>query len=110
MERRQYMWEAFIGTVIGLSLVCILQGCSTNQKEELVKSSNPLISFSAQNQLDQQDNAAALLKRDGHVSYDIHYGLKCSKDGKAKSYWWLSQKRADNNFNNEINVSEENCK
>jgi len=104
------MWEAFIGTVLGLSLACILQSCSVDQKEELVKSDHPLISYSAKNQLDQQDNAMDLIKQEGHVSYDVHYGLKCSKDGKAKSYVWLSQKSADGKPNSKINVSEDYCK
>ena len=100
-------WPIIIAAVIGAMLVVVLEGCSPI-KEDLAKSDVPLVKFSAENQLDKQDNAMALIERDGHMSYDLHFGLKCSEDGKSRSYVWMSQKEIDTT-DTKINVSEDYC-
>jgi hypothetical protein len=50
----------------------------------------------------------ALIEKEGRMLYDVYFGLKCSEDGKARSYVWLSPVEVNPN-NTIINVSEENC-
>ncbi len=100
-------WTIILAAALAGMMVYVLEGCSPI-KEDLAKSDVPLVKFSAENQLDKQDNAMALIERDGHMSYDLHFGLKCSEDGKSRSYVWMSQKEIDPT-DTKINVSEDYC-
>ena len=100
-------WTIIIAAALAGMIVIALEGCSPI-KEDLTKSDVPLVKFSAQNQVDKQDNAMALIEKEGRMLYDVYFGLKCSEDGKARSYVWLSPVEVNPN-NTIINVSEENC-
>jgi hypothetical protein len=100
-------WTIIIAAVLGAMIVYALEGC-TPIKDNLTESNIPLVKFSAQNQMEKQGNAMALIEREGRMLYDVYFGLKCSEDGKARSYIWLSQVEMDPN-DTKINVLEENC-
>ena len=100
-------WTIIIAAVLGAMIVYALEGC-TPIKDNLTESNIPLVKFSAQNQMEKQGNAMALIEREGRMLYDVYFGLKCSEDGKARSYVWLSPVEVNLN-NTEINVSDENC-
>ena len=86
----------------------LLFSCTSGQKQSIVEKDVFVVSFSAQNQLDQTDNSMGWIDDEGIVPYDIHWGWKCSKQGD-KSFVWLSQVRRDAS-SGEINVSEDYCK
>ena len=50
--------------------------------EQLSKSDNELVKFSAKN-LEESSKAEESFKKYGQVYYDIHLGRLCSPDGKA---------------------------
>ena len=79
----------------------------TSVKQAIVDFDVPVASFSAQNQIDQTDNALAWIDKTGIVEYDVHWGWKCSSEDD-KFFVWFSQKNVDGTSNS-INVSRENC-
>lgn len=92
-----------------LFVLLFLYSCSNVQKEAVVEKKIPLASFSAQNQLDKNQNAMGWIEKEGIVHYDIHWGWKCSKEGD-KSFVWFSQKDLEEKTTQQIiNVSEDNC-
>ena len=95
-------------TITYIFFTLLLFSCTNGQKQSVVEKDMPIVSFSAQNQLDQTDNAMGWIDEQGIVPYDIHWGWKCTKDGYG-SFVWLSQVKRDVS-SNKINVSKDFCK
>ena len=79
--------------------------------EQLSKSDNELVKFSAEN-LQESSLAGESFKKYGQVYYDIHIGKLCSPDGKAVSLIWLNQvdPKGEKITKDQLNVSKEYCK
>mgnify|MGYP000518859232 CR=1 FL=1 len=94
--------------ILAILSVLTIISC-TSVKQAIVDFDVPVASFSAQNQIDQTDNALAWIDKTGIVEYDVHWGWKCSEDGD-KSFLWFSQKDfTPSDIATEINVSSEYC-
>ena len=95
------------------SIVCAfaisLLSCTNGQKQYVVEKDMPVVSFSAQNQLDQIDNSMGWIDKQGIVPYDVHWGWKCNEKGD-KSFVWFSQEKLEKVENYKINVKKEYCK
>ena len=85
-----------------------LLSCTNGQKQSVVEKGMPVVSFSAQNQLDQTDNSMGWIDNEGIVPYDVHWGWRCSEQGD-KSFVWFSQKKIEKVENYKLNVSENYC-
>ena len=92
---------------LAIATLILMSSCTNYQKQAIVEQDVPVISFSAQNQLDQTNNSMSWIIKQGIVEYDVHWGWKCSENGD-KFFVWFSQKNIDGTSNT-INVSEENC-
>ena len=79
--------------------------------QQLSKSDNELVKFSAKN-LEESSQAEESFKKYGQVYYDIHLGRLCSPDGKAVSLIWLNQvdPKGEKITRDQLNVSKEYCK
>ena len=92
--------------ILAILSVLTIISC-TSVKQAIVDFDVPVASFSAQNQIDQTDNALAWIDKTGIVEYDVHFGWKCSSEDD-KFFVWVAQKNIDET-SNPINVSEKNC-
>ena len=96
------MKKIFLISIIGFSIIAC---------EQLSKSDNELVKFSAKN-LQESSQAEESFKKYGQVYYNIHLGRLCSPDGKAVSLIWLNQvdPKGVKITRDELNVSKKNCK
>ena len=93
---------------LAIATLILMSSCTNYQKQAIVEQDVPLVSFSAQNQLDKTDNSMSWINMQDIVPYEIHWGWKCSENND-KSFVWFSQKNISGLKNEIINVSEENC-
>ena len=94
---------------LAIAILIFMSSCTNYQKQAIVKQDIPVVSFSAQNQLDQTDNSMSWIVKQGIVGDDVHWGWKCSEDGD-KSFLWLSQiDFTPSDIATKINVSSEYC-
>ena len=95
---------------LAIATLILMSSCTNHQKQAIVEQDVPLISFSAQNQLDKNDNAVAWIDKQGIVPYGVHWGWKCSNEND-KSFIWFEQKliKETSDKQQALNVSKENC-
>jgi hypothetical protein len=94
---------------LAIAILIFMSSCTNSQKQAIVKQDIPVMSFSAQNQLDQTDNSMSWIVKQGVVEYDVHWGWKCSDKGD-KSFLWLEQKQVKETKEEQtLNVSRGNC-
>ena len=94
---------------LAIATLILMSSCTNYQKQAIVKQDIPVMSFSAQNQLDQTDNSMSWIIKQGVVEYNVHWGWKCSDKGD-KSFVWLEQKQVkETNEEQTLNVSRGNC-
>jgi len=94
---------------LAIAILIFISSCTNYQKQAIVKQDIPVMSFSAQNQLDQTDNSMSWIVKQGVVEYDVHWGWKCSDKGD-KSFLWLEQKQVKETKEEQtLNVSRGNC-
>ena len=94
---------------LAIAILIFMSSCTNSQKQAIVEQDMPLVSFSAKNQLDQNNNAVAWINKQGIVPYKVHLGWKCSDKGD-KSFIWLEQKQVkETNKEQILNVSHGNC-
>ena len=103
------MFLAVLTQLIVFGILIFMSSCTNYQKQAIVKQDIPVMSFSAQNQLDQTDNSMSWIIKQGVVEYNVHWGWKCSDKGD-KSFVWLEQKQVkETNEEQTLNVSRGNC-
>jgi len=94
---------------LAIAILIFMSSCTNSQKQAIVEQDWTLFSFSAQNQLDQNDNAMSWIDNEGIVHYYVHWGWKCSDKGD-KSFLWLEQKQVKETKEEQtLNVSHGNC-
>ena len=94
---------------LAIATLILMSSCTNYQKQAIVEQDVPLVSFSAQNQLDQNDNAMSWIDLQNVVPYKVHLGWKCSDKGD-KSFLWLEQKQVKETKEEQtLNVSHGNC-
>ena len=95
--------------ILAIAILIFMSSCTNYQKQAIVKQDIPVVSFSAQNQLDQNDNAMSWIDLQNVVPYKVHLGWKCSDKGD-KSFLWVEQKQVKKtNEEQTLNVSRGNC-
>ena len=99
---------------LAIATLILMSSCTNHQKQAMVEQDVPLVSFSAQNQLDKNWNAVKWIEKEGVVHYYVHWGWKCSSEND-KSFVWFEQKlindkqQATSDKQQALNVSKENC-
>ena len=95
---------------LAIAILILMSSCTNYQKQAIVEQDVPLVSFSAQNQLDKTDNSMSWINMQDIVPYEIHWGWKCSNEND-KSFVWFEQKliKETSDKQQALNVSKENC-